>query len=301
MKIEEFIVSETPESIVETKYTLSQEQIDQYHQDGFLIVPKFFKPEEVEPLEQSLKSHINEYESWEIKTFDSTGQPYSIIYWAELGNSLLGVFPRIARIVEGAEALLGEECYHWHSKICRKLPNSGQVEWHQDYGSWYYNGCISPQLISCAIAIEPCTPENGCLQMLKGSHVLGRMDVIEMGNTVGTEPQRVKIAMEMMEIVNCEMQPGDAVFFHSNTLHGSPPNHSDKSRAMMFCSYNAASNQPFIIEGQEHHHYQPLQKLPNSAIAERFYDSTMEDKAEVYKPSSDIDKPYMNIHPFPDK
>ncbi|MDY7019968.1 MAG: phytanoyl-CoA dioxygenase family protein, partial [Cyanobacteriota bacterium] len=166
-------------------YELTPKQIAQYHQDGFLIVRDFFEIEEIEPLARSLQTHTNEYESGEIKTFDSIGQPYSIIYWTELGDSLLGVFPRVARIVDGAEALLGEACYHWHSKICRKLPNSGQVEWHQDYGSWYYNGCLSPQLISCAIAIEACTPENGCLQMLKGSHVLERMDVIEMGNTVG--------------------------------------------------------------------------------------------------------------------
>jgi len=280
---------------------LTQEQIKQYYEDGFLIVRNFFQPQEIEPLLRSLTTHAKEYASGEIRALDNTGKPYSIIYWTELGDSLLGVFPRVARMVEGAETLLGESCYHWHSKVCRKLPNSGQVEWHQDYGSWYHDGCLSPQLISCAIAIEPCTPENGCLQMLKGSHLLGRMDVIKMGNTVGADPQRLQIAMEKMEIVNCVMEPGDAVFFHSNVLHGSPPNHSDRSRAMMFCTYNAISNQPFILEGQEHHRYLPLQKLPNSTIIESNYDCAMEDRAEVYKPDPEIDRPFMNIPPFAEK
>jgi len=65
--------------------------------------------------------------------------------------------------------------------------------------------------------------------------------------------------------------------------------------------YNAVSNEPFIREGQEHHCYRPLHKLPDSAILEAAYGTALENRAEVYKPRSDIDKPYMNIHPFAEK
>ena len=279
-------------------YQLTQEQIAQYHQEGFLIVQGFFGVDEVEALQRSLETDTQVYEQGEIQARDNTGNAYSIIYWSELGDSLLGIFPRVARMVEGAEALLGESCYHWHSKITRKLPQSGRVEWHQDYGSWYHDGCLSPQLISCAVAIEASTLGNGCLQMLKGSHKLGRMDVIEIGNTVGADPQRMKLALEQFELVNCEMAPGDAIFFHSNVLHGSPPNRSDRSRAMMFCTYNAVSNAPFIEEGQQHHRYRPLHKKPDTAIRNQVYQSTFDDRAEVYKPDPKFDRPYVNIHPF---
>lgn len=281
-----------------TAYQLTQEQIVQYHQEGFLIVRNLFEANEVETLQQSLETDSHAYEQGEIQALDNAGNAYSIIYWSELGDSLLGIFPRVARMVEGAETLLGEPCYHWHSKITRKLSQSGQVEWHQDYGSWYHDGCLSPQLISCAVAIEACTLGNGCLQMLKGSHKLGRMDVIEMGNTVGADPQRVKLALEQFELVNCEMAPGDAIFFHSNVLHGSPPNLSNHSRAMMFCTYNAISNAPFIEEGQQNHRYRPLHKAPDTAIRDKAYQSTFDDRAEVYKPDPEFDKPYVNIHPF---
>ena len=279
-------------------HQLTQEQIAQYHQEGFLIMRNFFEADEIEALQQSLETDTHAYEQGEIQALDNSGNPYSIIYWSELGDSLLGVFPRVARMVDGAETLLGESCYHWHSKITRKLPQSGQVEWHQDYGSWYHDGCLSPQLISCAVAIEASTIGNGCLRMLKGSHQLGRMDVIEMGYTVGADPQRVKLALERFELVNCEMAPGDAIFFHSNILHGSPPNLSNRSRAMMFCTYNAISNAPFIEEGQQHHRYLPLQKAPDAAIRNKAYQSTFDDRAEVYKPDPEFDKPYVNIHPF---
>ena len=279
-------------------YQLTQEQIAQYHQEGFLIVQGLFGADEVEALQRSLETDTRAYEQGEIQALDNTGNAYSIIYWSELGDSLLGIFPRVARMVEGAEALLGESCYHWYSKITRKLPQSGRVEWHQDYGSWYHDGCLSPQLISCAVAIEASTLGNGCLQMLKGSHKLGRMDVIEIGNTVGADPQRMKRALEQFELVDCEMEPGDAIFFHSNVLHGSPPNRSDRSRAMMFCTYNAVSNAPFIEEGQQHHQYRPLHKMPDATIRNQAYQSTFDDRIEVYKPDPEFDKPYVNIHPF---
>lgn len=279
---------------ISSLYQLTSDQLAQYHRDGFLIVRGLFGADEIEPLQQSLVTHSQIYDSGEIHAH-SSGDSFSIMYLAETGNSLLGMFPRISRIVEGAEALLGEPCYHWHSKVCRKLPQSGEVEWHQDYGSWYYNGCLSPQLITCAIAIEHCTNDNGCLQVIKGSHLLGRIDVVDKGNTVITEPERVQLALEQMETVHCEMEPGDAIFFHSNILHGSPQNLSDRSRAMMFCTYNAISNAPFIKEGQEHHQYTPLAKVPNSAIRNGDYQSLLDIESELHKANPDNGVPHMNI------
>lgn len=45
----------------------------------------------------------------------------------------------------------------------------GTWEWHQDYGYWYGNGCLWPNMVAVIVAIDPNTRENGCLQLLKGS------------------------------------------------------------------------------------------------------------------------------------
>ena len=72
-----------------------------------------------------------------------------------------------------------------------------------------------------------------------------------------------------------EMEPGDALFFHSNLLHRSDQNRSEKSRWAMICCYNAARNDPY----KESHHprYTPLNVVPDSAIKDvgvkRFSDS----------------------------
>ncbi len=61
------------------------------------------------------------------------------------------------------------------------------------------------------------------------------------------------------------MEPGDALFFHSNTLHCSAANLSSGSRNLLICCYNKASNNPY----KPHHHpqYTPLERLPDEAVA----------------------------------
>src|SRR5690606_1777313 len=103
-----------------------------------------------------------------------------------------------------------------------------------------------------------------CLQVLRGSHLMGRVEHGKFGEQVGADPERVQAAMDRLELVHCEMAPGTAVFFHGNTLHCSAANESDKPRWSLICCYNAARNDPY----KESHHpnYTPLEKVPDSAI-----------------------------------
>src|SRR3546814_18791295 len=73
-------------------------------------------------------------------------------------------------------------------------------------------------------------------------------------------------AMKVLEHVHVEMEPGDALVFHSNTLHCSAQNTSDKPRNILLCCYNKATNNPY----KEHHHprYTPLAKVPDGQIKE---------------------------------
>ncbi|MEM9018844.1 MAG: phytanoyl-CoA dioxygenase family protein, partial [Verrucomicrobiota bacterium] len=108
------------------------------------------------------------------------------------------------------------------------------------------------------------TQENGCLQLLKGSHRMGRVNHILSGEQAGADLERVEEAKRQLELVHAEMEAGDAVFFHSNTLHASGPNNSEHPRWAMICCYNAASNDPY----KESHHpgYTPLQKVDDEEV-----------------------------------
>ena len=121
-------------------------------------------------------------------------------------------------------------------------------------------------MASLYVAIDPSTKENGCLQVLRGSHLMGRIEHGRFGDQTGADPERVEMAAQRLDTVYCIMDPGDGVFFHSNTLHTSAANESDQPRWGLICCYNTAHNDPY----KEHHHpkHTPLEKLPDSAIKE---------------------------------
>ena len=119
-------------------------------------------------------------------------------------------------------------------------------------------------LTSVFIAIDRATKENGCLQVLKGSHRAGRVDHILTGDQAGADLERVNELARRLELVYVEMEPGDAVFFDANLLHRSDQNRSENPRWSMICCYNAARNDPY----KESHHprYTPLSKVDDAMI-----------------------------------
>lgn len=98
------------------------------------------------------------------------------------------------------------------------------------------------QLISVMIALTKANKENGCLQVIKGSHKLGRVNHGFSGEQVGADLVMVHNALRTMELVYCELEPGDALIFHSNLLHRSEANLSAEARWSIISCYNAQSN-----------------------------------------------------------
>ncbi len=65
-------------------------------------------------------------------------------------------------------------------------------EWHQDYGYWYKNEFLFPdQMISIMIAITEANKANGCLQVIKGTHKMGRIEHGFAGEQVGASQHYV--------------------------------------------------------------------------------------------------------------
>ncbi len=245
---------------------LSEKQLAAFHEEGYLIVRGVFDAEEADILraaasaDQSFKENAYDLE-------DGEGGKAQLVLWNSAGEDLWGAIARSERIVNAMEQLLGDEVYHYHSKMSIKQPRTGGAwSWHQDYGYWYQNGCLWPDMGSAFIAVDPNTRENGCLQVLKGSHKLGRLEHGRYGDQTGADPERVDEAAKAMETVYVELGPGDTLFFHSNLLHRSDQNTSEHPRWSLICCYNTKHNNPY----KESHHpfYSPIEKLPDHAIRE---------------------------------
>jgi ectoine hydroxylase len=247
-----------------TRFT--SEELAQYERDGYLLVPKLFDEEEMQKLLAFAKSD-EAVLAGATGRKDATGQITKLTLWNHAGEDLYSMFSRSERIVDRMEQLLGGEVYHYHTKMMLKEPHVGGAwEWHQDYGYWYHNGCLYPLLASCLIAVDRATRENGCLQVLKGSHHMGRVEHGKSGDQTGADMEVVSAALERLELEYIEAEPGDALFFHCNLLHRSDQNTSPHSRWSLICCYNAARNNPY--KESRHPRYSPLSKVGASAIKE---------------------------------
>ena len=241
------------------------QDIKNYNEDGYCFERELFSSEEINLLAETARNdHAMDKASSSMD--DGEGNDVRLSLWNHPGNGIYGMIARCERIVNRVEQLLDDEAYHYHSKmILKDAKVGGAWAWHQDYGYWYQNGLLFPNLCSVMIAVDKATEENGCLQVLKGSHKMGRINHILSGDQAGADFEHVEEAKKQLETIQCEMNPGDALFFHPNTLHCSASNLSDKARWALICCYNAKSNNPF----KESHHpsYTKLDKVSDDQVA----------------------------------
>ncbi len=250
-------------------FQLSSQQQADYERDGYIIVKDLLSAAEIEKLygiatgDDLLRKHAFDLN-------DQTGKKTKLTLWYNPGDDAYGLLTRSRRIVESADKLLDGDSpvCHFHSKLMQKEPKVGGAwEWHQDYGYWYKNEFLFPdQMISVMVAITKATKQNGCLQVIKGTHKLGRIEHGFAGEQVGASQHYVDLALKTMPIVYVELDPGDALFFHSNLLHRSEANLSDTARWSLISCYNRQQNIGYNEPNGSH--TTPVRVVPDEALME---------------------------------
>jgi ectoine hydroxylase-related dioxygenase (phytanoyl-CoA dioxygenase family) len=257
------------------KGVIGDKEARSYNEDGYVLVKNMLDADEIGLLGRAAREdRVLDQHSY--GRADGEGGTVRLSLWNHPTDTIYGAVARSESIVNTAEKLLEGEVYHYHSKMIMKDAKVGGAwAWHQDYGYWYQNGVLFPLLTSAFIAIDPATKENGCMQVIRKSHELGRIDHVTTGDQAGADMERVNEALKRLDLVYVEMEPGDTLFFHANMLHRSDQNRSENPRWSMICCYNAARNNPY----KESHHprYTPLVKVPDAEIRnagrKRFADS----------------------------
>jgi ectoine hydroxylase-related dioxygenase (phytanoyl-CoA dioxygenase family) len=266
--------------------TLTPQQIASFHKDGYVIVKNFLEPAAVEKLYGTAIGD-NTMENNAINVTDQTGKNSKLSLWFTPGNDVFGYLTRSESMVNGVAALLDSDApvCHFHSKLMQKEPKVGGAwEWHQDYGYWYKNQFMFPdQLISVMVALTPANKQNGCLQVIKGSHKLGRINHGFAGEQVGADMVMVNNALKTMDLVYVEIEPGDALFFHSNILHRSEANLSDHPRWSIISCYASQSNLAYNENSTSWK--TPIELVPDNAITN--WESTSLSNADFLKKEND--------------
>jgi ectoine hydroxylase-related dioxygenase (phytanoyl-CoA dioxygenase family) len=221
-------------------YLLTAAQIKQYHEEGFLLVKGLYSREQLNEVEHWMSGLAARKEQYpnidfimekvsaeEMKKLPPLGAIRKINGLSVLPESLK-LFGPDSPAAKGCSDLLGADRLKliYLSTFAKPANHGSETPWHQDQSLWNWWG---PTALSCWIAFDECTKENGYLQFLKGSHKEGMANVYK----ANLEQQPVSISKESVDpsrVVALPMEPGDAVFFGGFAWHYSEPNRSDKRR-----------------------------------------------------------------------
>lgn len=223
---------------------LSASQLARFERHGFLIVEDVFDAGEVERMRQAferLESRASTLR--EVTMLDGSqfvvepGEARVRIHrvvWCGGAEPALSDFGRDERLVAMAAQLLGtDRMEQLINQAHFKFPGDEVAfSWHQDsihrrYGTELWddvNGRGS--FIETATAIDPMTPENGPLEFIPGSHLLGHIE---------HDPDTRKLPPDSYDpesAVTVQMSPGSVVLFGPYVIHGSQPNHSQMPRRL---------------------------------------------------------------------
>jgi ectoine hydroxylase len=230
-----------------TAMKLTQQQIDDFHREGWLFLPELFKPEEVALLAREAVNiyDANRPEVWREKS----GAPRTA-FAAHLYNEafrLLGAHPRM---IEPIEQVFGEKVYMHQFKINAKAAFTGDVwQWHQDYGTWKRDdGMPEPRAMNIAIFLDEVMPINGPLML---------------------DEETVTRLVKQGGIVAPTGKPGGLLMFHGNLVHGSAGNITPYPRKIVYLTLNAVSNYiraPTRPDYIAHRDFTPIQTVADDAL-----------------------------------
>ena len=161
---------------------LSEDQVRQFHEEGYLFLPETFTDTEVAILKSEAEAIYRQQrpEVWREKS----GAPRTA-FAAHLYNEAHGLLARHPRMIHPVEQLFGEAVYMHQYKINAKASFTGDVwQWHQDYGTWARDdGMPEPRAMNIAVFLDEVMPINGPLMLVPRSHTHG---VLEAGHDTST-------------------------------------------------------------------------------------------------------------------
>ena len=147
-------------------------------------------------------------------------------------------------LLDNVEKLIGPDIILHHSKLFLKPPGNGSAfPLHQD---WSYFPTEKNSMIAAVIHLSESDEEMGCMRIVPGSHRLGKIEKTDGHSFVKGIHDRYQL--EDAEPIIAE--PGDVVFFHCCSLHGSLQNVSKRPRKTVLVQLYSGTDR--VVEGNRH-------------------------------------------------
>ena len=225
---------------------LSAEQLKEFDEQGFLVMPGCFSEEEIALLRSEAEAiyRTDRTEVWREKS----GAPRTA-FAAHTYNEAFALLGRHPRLVRPLEQLFGEPVYMHQFKINAKAAFDGELwQWHQDYGTWKRDdGMPEPRAMNISVFLDEVMAVNGPLMLIPKSHKRGTLaaghDTATTSYPLWTlDKATVTKLVEEGGIVAPTGKPGTVLMFHGNLAHASPPNMTPYPRKIVYLTLCAVSN-----------------------------------------------------------
>lgn len=218
---------------------LTQDQIDFFHANGYLIMRSAIRGEELEMLQRA--ADVVQAEG--IARIDAARHRYAMgphgqeVYWRSEEMWQRGDIWRAVAVnpdmLENIGQCIGHPFFPWNDSLVVKLPHSGAtVKWHQDppYSDLARTSTYPVPNFTTDLYLDHSGPDNGCVFAIPARHLEGHVDLGDL------TPEQL---IAERGAIPLEMEAGDVLFHCLSTPHGSGPNLSPTQRRIFYMHYLA--------------------------------------------------------------
>ncbi|OPZ05176.1 MAG: Phytanoyl-CoA dioxygenase (PhyH) [candidate division BRC1 bacterium ADurb.BinA292] len=235
---------------------LTEEQLEAYRRDGYIMIENLVTPEELKQLHHRQREYTHcgrdasklsiqvepRIQRGEVKV-DHPGDGIRKIDGLIEHDDLfrrLGTHPNILEILE---QILGPDIKLYRNTLLLKPPLVGSAKgMHQDSPYWP----IEPmELCSCWFTLDAATPENGCMGVIPGAHRRGPLPHHQVPDDFVMDES----SYDMRDVKLVPMPAGAGLFFHSLLPHVTAPNTSRHWRRAITMTYMSARSR-YTGEGE---------------------------------------------------
>jgi len=219
------------------KYALAEEQVTFFRENGYVGGMNVLTDEQVEALREDLAAIVEPshpgrslfYEFHSNESHDAATVLFHALGAWRITPAFHDILWNPAFLAPASQLLEGPVRF-WHDQLFSKpARHGGVVAWHQDYSYWTRTKPMAH--LTCWIALDDSTVDNGCLYYVPGSH---RWDLLPITGLTGNMDEiRTVLSpaqLERFRPVPCEVKRGHCVLHHPLMVHGSYENRTDGPR-----------------------------------------------------------------------
>ena len=261
---------------------LTDDQIDRFHDTGYLMLPGLFSAGEAEVLRKAA-GEVYAMDREEVVR-EKDGVSPRTAFAAHCYHEAFRRLGRHPRLIGPVMQLLDGPVYMHQYKVNAKVAFDGDVwQWHQDYGTWSRDDLMpEARAMNIALFVDDVTEFNGPLWIIPGSH---RGGVYEAGHDLMTtsyplwtlDKATVTELAEQGGIFSAKGRAGSVLMFHGNIVHASSPNLSPWGRTVVYLSLCHVDNHIRRFKRPEwiaHRDFAPIEALPDDCLTAPMPDSS---------------------------